>query len=231
MSWLTMTVAGVLLISAALGWRAGLIRRVLELAGVAVSIMAASHWGAPTGVWLEAATGLPATVAVPAGWIVVVVLGIVIARLVAWGVAKLVRLTILGWLDKAGGAVFGTLAGGLIASLLLILAANLPPNEDLRSMIRDEPLPRLVHGAAPAMWNLVAGKDSQPSDLWREAREAAGETVKELGREVGEATAEARDAAVKSAVESVRENAADLGGDAIEAAEKIAEDLADGKGS
>ena len=234
MSWLTMTVAGVLLFAGAMGWRAGLIRRVLELVGVTVAIMVAAEWGAPVGGWLDASTGLPPRIATPAGWILVVVLGIVVTRLVAWGVAKLIRLTVLGWLDKVGGALFGMLAGVLVSSVLLIIAANLPPNEDLRAMIRDEPLPRLIHGAAPALWTVVAGEDRDPADYWRDARDAASDAARDLGRDAADAAVKARDAALNSAVESAVEKAGDLGQDAIDAAEKIgevADDLTDGKGS
>lgn len=231
MSWLTMSVAGVLLIAAALGWRAGLIRRVLELAGIVASIMVAANWAGPMAVWLEASTGLPPRIAAPAGWILVVVIGIMIARIVAWGVSKLIRLTVLGWLDKAGGAVFGTLAGALLASVVLIVAANLPPNEDLRGMIRDEPLPRLIHGAAPTLWNLVAGEDRDPGDLWDSARDSAKDMAHDLGQSAAAAAADARDAAVKSAVETARDNADSLREDAVEAAEKIADEIAEGKGS
>ena len=98
---------------------------------------------------------------------------------------------------------------------------------ELRTMVQDEPLPRLVRDAAPALWRLVADDDTDPSDLWRDARDTAGETLGDLTRDAAEAASEARDAAlehaVDSALESARENASDLGQDAIEAAEKIAE--------
>lgn len=188
MSWLTGAAALVLLVTAVAGWRAGLIKRVLELAGLCLAVMLASRFGNDAGLAVEEAAGLPRTAALVAGWLVVIGVGFLIAKLTAWAVSKAVNATILGWVDRTGGAVFGLGMGALLLSVLLVLGAAVPGNDDLRGRIDDEPLPRFLHGVAPALWAVVNGEDKELERLLREARDTAGE----LGRDAVEAAAGAR---------------------------------------
>lgn len=189
MGWLTPTLAAVLLVTAIAGWRAGLIKRVLELAGLSAAVMLASHFGSDAGLALEEATGMPRTMAVAAGWLVVIAVGFLVAKLLAWGVSKVVGLTILGWVDRTGGALFGLGVGALICSVLLVLAAAAPGNDALRDAIEGEPLPRTVRGVAPALWGLVNGDDGKLERLMEDARDSAGE----LGRDAASKAAGIRD--------------------------------------
>lgn len=193
MTWLSMVIALVLLISAATGWRAGIVRRAVHLVGVVAAVFAAGRWGAAAGDALADAAGMPERLAGPVGWIAVFAVVIAVSWLVAWGVMKLVRSTPLGWLDHGGGAFFGLLTATLVLSVLLLISVRLQPDDDLRSRIDAEPLPKAVYHAAPAFWNLVAGDDGRLGDLWTDvtatARDAVGDAAGELGAEAVEGRA------------------------------------------
>jgi len=181
--WLTAAVALVLLVTAAAGWRAGLIKRVLELAGLCVAVLLASRFGNDAGLAVAEATNLPRTASLVAGWLVVVGVGFLVAKLVAWAVSKAVGATILGWVDRTGGALFGLGVGAVILSVLLVLGAAVPGNDRLRDMLDDEPLPGFVRGVAPALWSFVNGEDKELERLLRDGAESAGE----LGRDAASA--------------------------------------------
>lgn len=208
MTWLTMGVALLLLVSAAGGWRSGLVRRVVELAGLVAAVLAAGRWGGSVGALIGSATDLPDRVAAPIGWVAVMIVGIVVARILAWGASRVVRLTMLGWLDRVGGGVLGLATGAIIASVLLTAAAHLPDDGEMKTRIEDEALPRLVSKAAPALWSLAVGDDDDLERLWDDTRESAGDAARDLGEKVSEtaseAASDARDAAEDAARDALR---------------------------
>lgn len=189
MPWLTLAVLLVLAVTAVAGWRAGLIKRVLELAGLALAVILAARYGTDAGLAVEEATGMPRAVAGVAGWLVIIGAGFLVAKLVAWGVSKVIGMTILGWVDRSGGAVFGLGVGVLILSVLLVLASAVPGNDALRAMVQEQPLPRLVRAAAPALWRAVNGEDHDLDRLYQDVRDSAGD----LGRDAAAKAAGLRD--------------------------------------
>ncbi len=190
MSWLSLLTLALLLVFAVAGWRAGLIRRVLEFVGLVAAVLLASHYGHLVASQLEESTGLADRLAGPLGWLLLFAALLVLTRLAAWALSKALRVSVLGWLDKSGGALLGLLIGALVASVLLMLATKLPVDGDLAERIESEPLTRIVHGAAPALYGLVVrdGKDDIER-LWQRAKDglresdAAADAVKDAVRE------------------------------------------------
>ena len=187
MSGLTIIVGLVLLVATFSGWRSGLVKRILELGGLAVAVILAARYGTTVGLAIAGATDIPAPVAGGMGWLSVIALGFIVSRFLAWAVSKVINMTILGWVDRTGGALFGLGVGTLIMSVLLVLASSVPDNNEMRRQIKDEPLPRLVHGVAPALWKTVNGRDHDLDRLWDDARE----TARDLGEDAAEAAGRA----------------------------------------
>ena len=177
MHWLSLVTLVLLLVFAVAGWRAGLIRRVLEFVGVVASVLLASRFGHLVAEQLEDSIGLSDRLAGPVGWLLLFATLLVLTRLAAWALSKALRVSVLGWLDKAGGTLLGLLIGTLVASVLLMLATRLPVEDDLAERIESEPVTRIVHGAAPALYGLVVrdGKDDLER-LWERAKDGLRES-------------------------------------------------------
>ena len=176
MYWLTIATLALLLAFAIAGWRAGLIRRVLEFVGMVASVLLASRFGFLAADWLQDATGLADRLARPLGWLLVFVALLLVTRLAAHGLAKALRVSILGWLDRWGGALLGVLIGVLVCSVLLMLAGRIAGDDDLAKQVRSDPVTRVVHGAAPTLYALVARGDHEDLErLWQRARDGFDE--------------------------------------------------------
>ena len=172
MPWLSAAVLVLLLVSAVLGWRAGLIRRVLEFVGLVAAMLLASRFGYLVAEQLASSTGLSDRLAGPLGWLLLFAALLVLARVAAWGIAKALHVSVLGWVDRTGGALLGLLIGTLVGSVLLMLAARLPVEGDLAEQIESQPLPRYVHAAAPTLYGLVVRDGKIDIDrLWQRAKD------------------------------------------------------------
>ena len=176
MHWLTIVTLALLFVFALLGWRAGLIRRVLELVGMVASVVLASHYGHLLAEPLQDITGLSERLAGPLGLIVLLVVLILVTRLLAWGLSKALRVSILGWVDRWGGGLLGLTIGLLVCSVLLMLVCRLPVEGDLAEQVERDPVTRFVHGAAPALYTFVVQDNGEQIErLWNRAKDSVGD--------------------------------------------------------
>lgn len=135
-----------------LGWRAGVVRRLVELAGAVLAILAASRLASQVAPWLDAHTPLGASSSLVLGYLVILVAGLVVTGLAARLVQKAVNLTILGLVDHVGGAVCGILLGALLASIGLIAISAAPGGEPVRTTFERSALGRTLYRAAPNLY-------------------------------------------------------------------------------
>ncbi|MBD3220582.1 hypothetical protein GF314_05025 [bacterium] len=181
--WLTVLVLGVF---GVLGWRAGVIRRLVELAGVVAAVLLTARFAAGVAPWLGRQVDLDDTTVLVMAHVFLFVIALVLVRLLANAVARFVRWTPLGWLDRVGGAVCGILLGALIASVGLIAVSQAPGGEQVREAYDRNWAGRAIYHAAPAMYQgahrLFGGR---VDELW--------ERAVEVGRGVAAEAAESAD--------------------------------------
>lgn len=168
------------------GWRAGLLRRVLELAGALASFFFATAQAAGLGAALTGWTRLEGRARLYAGWVLLFLIGLVVTRLVAALAARSLHLTLIGWIDRFGGALCGLLIGVLLASALLHLAGRLPGGEARRAALGANPLTRPILAAAPLLSRTFRDPGGVPERAWdglrsgaRRAANAAADAVDE----------------------------------------------------
>ena len=129
-------------------------------------------------------------------WAVLFLVGLMLSRLLAGLISKLVRLTVLGWLDRRGGAVLGMALGTLVASVLLVAASQVPGGVKVQQRLR--PLGRrpvhLLRGAQRLRAGARRLGGSELDAVWDRSLDQARETAdkgKERPRNDREKAAEA----------------------------------------
>lgn len=163
-----------------LGYRDGVVKRLLEIAGLILTIVLTSRFAAQVNPWMVEKTGLGEGPALLATWAALFFLGFLASRVLAALVSKLLHLTVLGWLDKAGGVVVGLLIGVLVCSVALVALSQAPGGAAVREAYVDSPAGSFLYYAAPNFYRQarrLLGKDGD--EVWDRVLEGARESARE----------------------------------------------------
>jgi len=120
MNWLNIVIIVALAISTFLGLRIGIIKAVLSLAGVIVGVvLAGQYYVALADVlpFFSETSNVAKVVAFAIILIVVIAIAAVAARFLKWAAS----VTMLGWVNQLGGAVFGLALGAIFCGALLAI--------------------------------------------------------------------------------------------------------------
>ncbi len=118
MNWLDIIVIVILAIPALIGFSRGLVKTVLPLVGIMLGVFLAGRFYGSMGDWLSTWLESDAQADI-VGFLVVFVLTVVVVLVISEVISKFVKLTLLGWLDRAGGAILGLVVGAFFASVIL----------------------------------------------------------------------------------------------------------------
>jgi membrane protein required for colicin V production len=149
----------------------GFVREIFSLLALIFGFIGASYGYAIPAGWLEAWGAYE----VVAKIIAFIALLILLAFIVSWigkGFSRLVQKMDLSWADRAGGAAFGFLkAMVLIAILLLVLTAFLPPKTHILSESKVSPAALSVARALlffvpEDLRNLYVEKEKDLKEYW-----------------------------------------------------------------
>jgi len=158
------------------GYRTGVVRRLIEIVGLIASIIVASRLASSITPALVERSSLEEDAALWLAWLALVVVGIVITFLVARGLSRVVHLTLLGAVDRWGGAVCGGAIGLLLVSILLVAASQIPGASSIQTSFERSTAGRVIFNAAPTVY--VEGRrllGKQGDDLWERVSAAARE--------------------------------------------------------
>ena len=128
MNWLDIVIIA---ISALLGlaglWR-GIIKTAFGIAGLILGIILAGRYYGPLAALLS--TGGAGWAGI-AAYAIILLATMIAAGVIGWIVAKLVHITLLGWLDRLVGGILGVVIGLLlVAAMLAIVSKYLPGSAD-----------------------------------------------------------------------------------------------------
>ncbi len=119
MNWLDFVILLIIAIATFLGLWIGLIKAVLVLAGIIVGVILAGYFYLPLSRVLAFIPGEDAAKVIA---FAIILIGVVlIAILLAVFLKRLASLTLLGWVDRLGGALFGLLLGTIFCGALLAM--------------------------------------------------------------------------------------------------------------
>jgi membrane protein required for colicin V production len=122
MNWLDIVILIALVVPAFLGLRQGIIKAAMSLAGVIVGAVLASNFSEELGGVLTFISN--PDVASIAGYVIILVVVMAIAAVLAKVIKFTVKMVMLGWVDRLGGAVFGFLVGAIFMGALLAVIVN-----------------------------------------------------------------------------------------------------------
>ena len=117
MNWLDIILIIALVGSAFIGLRLGIIKAVLSLVGLIVGVVLAGNFYEPVSSWFGFISNDNAANTV--AFILILVGVMLLAALLARLLKLAASITMLGWVDRIGGAVFGFLMGAILLSALL----------------------------------------------------------------------------------------------------------------
>ena len=119
MNWLDLVIIVALAISTFIGFKTGIIKAALSLAGLIVGVILAGRYYVTFSGWLsfipnENVAKIAAFAIILIG---IMVIAAILARLLKWTVSVMM----LGWVNHLGGAVFGLALGAIFCSALLAI--------------------------------------------------------------------------------------------------------------
>ncbi len=119
MNWLDIVIIAVIAFSIFLGFKAGIIRAVLSLAGLIIGVILAGRYYVPFSEQLSfiPQAGVAKIVAFAIILIGVMIVAGVLASLLKWAAS----VVMLGWVNRLGGALFGLALGAILCSALLAI--------------------------------------------------------------------------------------------------------------
>lgn len=183
----------VIIVFGILGFRDGVVKRLLEIGGVLISLVLTARFASKVQPWIMEKTGAGEGASLLVTWAVLFIVGLILSRLLATMISKGLRLTVLGWLDRWGGALVGIALGTLVTSVILVAASQVGGGQSIQTAYQKTPVGQFIYYSAPTFYvqvrRLSGGKvDEVWQRIMDEAKES-GETIKE---EVGKAVQEAK---------------------------------------
>jgi membrane protein required for colicin V production len=145
----------ILVVGTVVGYRRGLLRQILELAGLVVSFILALLFASFLAGYVEDRTPLPYSPALVISFVAIFIAGIVGFHFLALAVQKLIRMTLLGWVDRVTGAVLGLITAMLVGSLLISLTLELPVSTQIRNDFDRSSVSNFLRPVAPRIFNFI----------------------------------------------------------------------------
>jgi len=161
MNWFDAVLIVVLILSTLLGLWRGLISMFLPLIGLILGIFVAGKYYGTVGGWLpianeEHAKWAAYTIIVIAFLIIFGILAIILKRFVKW--------TLLGWVDRLGGAILGLVSGALFIAAALAACVKFDFGA---SFIQGSGIAKLLLDWFPAVLGLLPGEFDSVKDFFQ----------------------------------------------------------------
>ena len=106
--------------------------------------------------FLESRLDASYSVAIVFSFVVLVITGIVLSRVLAVSIGKVVKMTILRFVDRFTGALLGLLLGMVVGSLLVTLTLELPLDRDFQKKVARSSMGLFLRPIAGQMFDWVA---------------------------------------------------------------------------
>lgn len=145
----------ILIVGVIMGYRRGFVRQILELLGLVAAFLLALLFASMVATYLADDMGIPYTPALIIGFIAIFIISLLLFRFFAFAMQKIIRWTLLGWIDRLTGALLGLLIGMIVASMLIWFFLALPIPSVVRNGLERSHMSMFLQPVAPRIFNLV----------------------------------------------------------------------------
>lgn len=159
----------------------GILFEALTLAGLITAYFLATKEMGFLAVWFSRHLPLPPAPLTIISFSLIFIFIVVMTRLIAGAVSRLIKKTPVAWLDRTGGVAFGLFKGALIASLIALLISILPLSKPWETRKDKSYLYTIVLPIAPAVFNFTVKNFPRAKSFCEEIREvleSSSESVK-----------------------------------------------------
>jgi membrane protein required for colicin V production len=151
---------GILFMGAAIGFAKGFLEQAVEFLGVVGALIFAILFGGWFARLIDAQTSLPYSTTLVVVSIVLFFAGLLVAHLLARALGRVVKMTLLGWVDRLAGAVLGLVVAMILSSLLITLALELPFPKAVQEDVRRASVSLYLKPIAGQIYNLIVAHGS-----------------------------------------------------------------------
>ncbi len=162
----------------------GILIEVLSLVGMILAYIIALREMSTIANLIAKYISLPDFVLSLFSFTILFILVLLVTRLLAKTLSKLVKETLVGWLDRLGGGVFGLAKGVIVTSLVLLLLSLIPLPEAIKTEQQKSTLDKSIRPVTPAIFNWIIKVFPQSKDFYEEVKEGFSKQTKEMKEKV-----------------------------------------------
>lgn len=145
----------VLLIGTAIGFAKGFLEQAVEFLGIVASFILAVLLGGVLANFADHRFSLPYSTTLIVGSIVLFFAGLMMTHLLSKAVGRVVKMTLLGWVDRIAGAALGVIVAMILASLLITLTLGLPLSRTFQRDVQRASVSLFLRPIAGEIFNFV----------------------------------------------------------------------------
>jgi len=153
------------------GFFRGFIMEIFTLVGLVLAYVIAIRQMNFLASLINNIVRLPALVATTLSFFLIFILVVLVCRWIAGALRKITRWTLLGWIDRGGGILFGLFKGALVVSLLALLVSLIPTSQGMETEEENSLLFRPARSVAPAVFNFIKYTFPQTKNFYDEVKE------------------------------------------------------------
>lgn len=156
MDWVDYVILAGLAAAAGIGFRRGLLRQIVELAGLVFGVMLALYL---TGGLVQDYAGPAAQwrVTPPLVFVTIVGVSLLVAQVVGRVASEVVQVTFFGWFDQIGGALAGLGKGAMWLSITMTMLLHLDLGPRVNETVTESRLGPPLVSLLPAAFDIVQG--------------------------------------------------------------------------
>lgn len=154
MGWMDLVIIALMMLTAMIGFKRGLLRQVVELVGLVFGVFLALYL---TGGLVETYTG-PASqwrVTPPLVFLGIVGISMLVSQVAGRVASEIMQVTFFGWFDQVGGAMAGAAKGALWLSILITVVLHMNLGPKVTAQVEDSALAPPLAKLLPAAFDVV----------------------------------------------------------------------------
>jgi membrane protein required for colicin V production len=151
---------GILFMGTAIGFAKGFLEQAIEFIGVVAALILAIMLGGWVARVLDLRTSLPYSTSLVVASIVLFFAGLLATHFLARAISRVVKMTLLGWVDRLAGAALGLVIALILSSLLVTLMLALPFPKTVQKDVQRSSVSLFVRPIAGQLFNFLAARGS-----------------------------------------------------------------------